>query len=59
MSAVSMEGKLLLSMLGLIQPMIAAYLPMSDGTPYRTEIAFIFIKAMSCIEYIETYFSNG
>ena len=54
-----MEGQLLLNMLGLIRPMIAAYLPMSDGTQYHTEITFQFIEVLLCVEQIETYFTNG
>ena len=54
-----MEGQLLSSMLGLIRPMIAAYLPISDGMQYHTEIAFQLSKVLSCIEQIETYFKNG
>ena len=40
----SMETQLLSSMLGLMRPMIAAYLPMSDGTQYHAEIALRFVK---------------
>ena len=54
-----MEGQLLSSILGLMRPMITAYLPMSDGTQCHIEIAHRLIKLMLRIEHIEAYFKNG